>query len=209
MTKITESTNVKITNMADNSWKEMIDGIRHRGLQLAEKLRAQGHHFKVGILAPRLVGGEENTVPLSGVVLDLDWKIATRLEMIEIARDLITKSYCLGTLDNSLPSILKAVVEGKSLFEQNIGEFFLLYGKFEQKYQLSNGKEAREKMIDLVNGDSRYLKTYVERGGERLDPLPYAVRNILSHIGNNPNTLDQEGKDLIASIKLLKSWVKT
>ena len=89
-----------------------------------------------------------------------------------------------------------------------IGEFFLLYGKFEQKYSLSNGKETRARMENLVNEDTRYLKPYKERGKERLYPLPYAVRNILSHVGNNPNTLDQEGKDLKTSIELLKSWVE-
>ena len=194
--------------MSENSWKNMIEGIRQKGLQLADELRKQGHHFRVEILAPRQVGGGD-TVPLCGVMFDLDWKIATRLEMIELARDLITKSYYIGTLDKSLPIVLKAVIEGKGLFEHNIGEFFLLYGKFEQKYRLPNSKKTRAKMVELVNGDSRYLKTYMERGKERLDPLPYAVRNILSHVGNNPNILDQEGKDLKISIELLKSWVNS
>ena len=41
----------------------------------------------------------------------------------------------------------------------------------------------------------------------RLDPMPYAVRNIPSHVDNNPNSLDREGNDLKTSIELLKSWV--
>ena len=127
--------------------------------------------------------------------------------MIELARDLITKSYFLGTLDQSFPTVLGSVIEGKGLYKHGIGEFFLLYGKFEQKYGLSNGKKTRAKMVDLVNGDRRNLKPYKERGKERLDPLPYAVRNILSHVGNNPNSLDREGSDLKTSIELLKSWV--
>ena len=118
--------------------------------------------------------GAEILCPLCGVMFDLDWKIATRLEMIELARDLITKSYYIGyAWTKSLPIVLKAVIEGKGLFEHNIGEFFLLYGKFEQKYRLPNGKKTRAKMVELVNGDSRYLKTYMERGKER--PRSFAI----------------------------------
>ena len=51
------------------------------------------------------------------------------------------------------------------------------------------------------------LKPYTERGTERLDPLPYAVRNILAHSGTNPNSLDPEGEELRKSIELLTIWV--
>ena len=206
MAKHAEYEDVEITVTPKKSWNEMIEGIRQKGTRMAKELREQGHKFKVGILAPRKVQGGDS-VPLSGIRFDLDWKMATRLEMIELARDLITKSYFLGTLDQSLPTVLGSVIEGKGLYEHGIGEFFLLYGKFEQKYGLSTPKKTRAKMVDLVNGDSRYLKPYKERGKERLDPLPYAVRNILSHVGNNPNSLDREGSDLKTSIELLKSWV--
>ena len=206
MTKHSEHADVEITVMPKKSWNEMIAEIRQEGTRMAKELREQGHKFKVGILAPRKVQGGDS-VPLSGVTFDLDWKLATRLEMIELSKDLISKSYFLGTLDQSLPTVLGSVIKGKGLYEHGIGEFFLLYGKFEQKYGLANGKVTRAKMEVLVNGDSRYLKPYKERGKVRLDPLPYAVRNILSHVGNNPNTLDQEGNDLKTSIELLKSWV--
>ena len=125
--------------------------------------------------------------------------------MVESARDLITKAYMLGS-DSALPTVLTSVIKGKGLYEYGIGEFFLLYGKFQQQYRLTD-KDTRTKMEDLVNGDKRYLKPYKIRGKEQFVPLPYAVRNILSHVGNNPNTLDQEGKELRTSIDLLKSWV--
>ena len=62
-------------------------------------------------------------------------------------------------------------------------------------------------MLALVNGDKKYMKCYKEYGESRLVPLPYAVRNILAHTRDNPNTLDMEGKDLRTSIELLQSWV--
>ena len=101
--------------------------------------------------------------------------------------------------------MLQAIIEGKGLFEHSIGEFFLLYGSFEQKYGVE-GKGTRIKMLNLIKDDQRYLKLYTERGQKRKDPLPYAVRNILSHAGHNPNTLDKKGNDLRTSVDLLRQW---
>ena len=61
-------------------------------------------------------------------------------------------------------------------------------------------------MLALVNGDKKYMKCYKEHGKPRLVPLPYAVRNILAH-RDNPNTLNEEGKELRTSIELLRAWV--
>ena len=88
--------------------------------------------------------------------------------------------------------------------EDNIGEFFLLYGRFEQKYGVSKGK-IRTKMKELIGGKEEFLKRN-KRGVK--DPLPYVVRNFLAHVGTNPNTLDRDGEELRTSIKLLKSWLE-
>ena len=116
MAKHTEYEDVKITVATEKSWNEMIKKIRQKGSQKAKELRKQGHKFKVGILAPRKVRGGDS-VPLAGIRFDMDWKMTTRLEMIELAKDLITKSYFLGTLDHSLPTVLGSVIEGKGLYE--------------------------------------------------------------------------------------------
>ena len=42
-----------------------------------------------------------------------------------------------------------------------------------------------------------------------MDPLPYAVRNILAHVGSNPNRLDRDGNDIRMSIDLLKTWIQS
>lgn len=188
-----------------DSWDQKMKSVKEAGNRLAKKLREQGHPFDVAILAPREVRGGDS-VPLSGIMMELDWKVATKREMVESARDLITNAYTLDSLDPALPAILTAVIEGRGLYEYGIGEFFLLYGKFEQKHQ-TTGQQTRTKMEALVKGDTKYLKSYKEYGKERLDPLPYAVRNILAHTGTNPNVLDQEGKELRTSIDLLRSWV--
>ena len=181
-------------------------------------MKDEGHLFKVAILAPREVKGGD-TIPLSGVVLPLNWKIAKRLEMVESARDLITNAYILDSLDHGLPTILRTVIEGVGLYEHSIGEFFELYGQFEGKYLQGKylqrpGPKTRAKMETLVNGDRKYLKSIkVDRKGgkveEELQPLPYAVRNILAHLGTSLNKLDDNGEELKISIELLRSWVRS
>ena len=188
------------------TWDEKMATVKKNGIRMAKHMRKQNRTFIAEILAPKEVKAGD-TVPLSGVVIKLDWKIVTKLEMVESAKDMITNAYILDSLDPAFPTVLRSIIEGKGLYEHSIGEFFQLYGKFEGKYQLTKGKETRAKMLAFVNGDKRYLKPYQEHGKSVLHPLPYAVRNILAHAGNNPNTLGMEGKELRTSIRLLRSWV--
>lgn len=203
--QIEESGTVTFTVKPKHEWDKMMSAIRENGIRTATNLKDQGKAFDVEVLAPRKIH-DADPIPLSGVMLDLDWKITTKLEMVEHARDIITKAYMLESLDPALPTILSAIIEGRGLYEYGIGEFFLLYGKFEQKHRTS-GWKTRNKMKQLTKGHPQYMKPYKERGKEILLPLPYAVRNILSHAGTNPNTLDQAGNDLRQSIELLRSWV--
>ena len=104
--------------------------------------------------------------------------------------------------------VLTSIIKGDGLYEHNIGEFFLLYGRFQEKHQLATESQARIKMEALMNGCETYLKPYVERGKPSLVPLPWAVRQTLAH--HSPgNRLDAEGKELRASIDILRSWVDT
>ena len=191
---------------SEDSWKKKVTSIRNSGARMERKLRQKGQKFHVEILGPREVKGGD-AVPLSGVTIKLDWKIETRIKLVGAANSMIANAYLIDSLDPALPAILGSVIEGKGLYEHGIGEFFLLYGKFEQKYQLRRGADTRAKMLELLKGDKQYLKRYRDRGKTRNYPLPYAVRNILSHVGNNPNNLDVQGDDIRTSIELLKSWV--
>ena len=186
-------------------WELEIE-LKHReSKEIFDNLYLRGDHDKGATLAPRLalIG---DTVHLMEVGLDLDWKLSTRLKMIELARDFITESYFLDELNPAVSTVIGTIIKGEDLYEHSIGEFFLLYGRFEEKHQFSIGSETKAKMMELVNGDNRYLKLYEERNGEEhKHPLPYAVRNILAHKGTNKNTLERD--DIGTSIELLKSWV--
>ena len=207
---------------------------------MAEEHQRPGRHVThhgrpvtVKILAQREVrAGDE--VQLSTVKIELDWKMAIKFKILEAANDIMTRSYMLGSLDPALHRVLTSVIEGKGFYEHNIGEFFLLYGRFEQKYRVFEGKETREKMMELMQGGEKFLKPYKDqRSGKEYanNPLPYSVRNILAH-ANSPNPLDQDGEELgtfintvgdeeprtsintvdgeelRTSIKLLKSWLE-
>ena len=166
----------------------------------------QKQPYTLGILAPREIQAGD-TIPLSGVIIEHDWKQATKLDMVESARDLMTDAYKIGSLDPAFPTVLWAIIEGNGLYEYSLGEFFQLYGQFEGKYQLTKGSETKVKMEALLKGEKKYLKPYKDRGKTLLYPLPYAVRNILAHSGQNTNKLDQNGRELRTSIELLRSWV--
>ena len=178
--------------------------LKKKGTRMAKQMRRENQRFVARILAPKEVYAGD-AVPLRAVIIRPDWKVAARLEMVESATDMITKAYITGALDPAFPEVLASIIEGKGLYEHNIGEFFQLYGKFEGIYK-TQGVKSKSAMEPLVNGDNRYLKRYREGGKWNLQPLPYAVRNILAHIGHNPNTLDGEGKELRMSIELLRSW---
>ena len=199
-----ETADFEFKVVAPDSWEEQMAEVRKAGMEKSAALRQQGHAFHVEILGTRRVQSPKS-VPLAAVMMNLDWRLAAKLEMVEAARDLITNAHVLDSLDGALPTVLSAVIEGRGLFEYSMGEFFTLYGTFEGKHRVQ-GERTRAKMLKLVNGDERYLKPYVERGKERKDPLPYAVRNILAHSGHNPNTLDPNGNELKTSVDLLRQW---
>ncbi len=204
--KISEIDSPKGILYPASGWNRKLSTLKKSGMRMAKKMREQGHPFIVKILTTMVVK-EGDTIPLRAVIIKLDWKMATRLEMVESATEMITKAYEIDSLDPALPHVLGSVIEGKGLYEHSIGEFFELYGRFEGKYQLKKGSDTRDKMASLVKGDKRYLKKYKEYNKWSYVPMPYAVRNILAHAGTNPNKLDEQVKEIRTSITLLKSWV--
>lgn len=197
---------VQVTIRPSHEWAEKMAVVRKAGNDVAKRMRAEGRKFDVEVLAPKEIL-EQDEVPLGSVFLYPDWKIAIRREMVEPARGLISQAYTIGSLDPALPTILSAVIQGKSLYEFNIGEFFELFGAFQGKHGLDSQKKIRDKMMALVNGDRRYLKNYTKDGMTELHPLPLAVRNTLAHPENKANIIDREGEELRTSIDLLRSWL--
>ena len=204
--RVSASGDVNVTVIPQQSWDEKMAAVKENSLRVAKDISEQNHApFVVKPLAPKEIQGGD-TIPLSGVVIKLDWQVAMKLEMVESARDMITNAYILDSLDPAFPTVLRLIIEGKGLYDYSIGEFFQMYGRFEGKYQQAKHKDTLNKMKALVNGEKKYLKSYKEHGKSYLYPLPYAVRNYLAHTGHNPNTLDPEGKELRTSIELLRSW---
>ena len=202
---------LKVKLLTTHDWDQKLAATKKSGERLASELLEENRRMDVQIIAPRELPGadpkatpEENSTRLAAACLDIDWKTETRREMAELARDFLAKAFVVGALDPSLPPVLAAMVEGRGLFEHGIGEFFLLYGRFEERHGTSK-RATKLKMDPLVNGDPALMKPYWSGGKWSDHPLPYAVRNILAHAGTNPNKLDE--RELRRSIELLRRWL--
>ena len=200
----TETATAEFTIVAPETWDAEVAELRTAGLREANRLRRRGRKFLPVILAPNAMRGGGLPAQFGAASLALDWRIAAKLQIVGLVRKLLTKLYMIESLDPSLAPVIGAALEGKGLFEHNIGEFFLLYGRFEQMYGVAKGSEARAKMVELLQGDTGKFKAYRERGKERSGPLPYVVRNVLSHIGNSPTTVTRE--ELHQAVDFLKGW---
>ena len=193
---ISQTGNHKVTLKTKAGWDKKMSDIQKESHASAMRMKQQGDQFLVRILAPNEMQGEDS-IPVSGVTIKLDWRVAKKLEMVEASNELITNAYILGYLDPAFPTVLRSIIDGEGLYEYSIGEFFQLYGRFEEKYQLKKEWQTKAKMESLINGDPRFLKPHVNRDKWSDHPLPFAVRNILAHSGLNPNVLDPKGNDVI------------
>lgn len=201
--EITVTAKMNVRTLPVSSWNEKRSKNYSLGKKKAEELLKQGLRFKAEILSPREVPDEGST-KLAVALFELDKYVAIKQEMVESVRDILTKLEMMDKLNPAYPVVLQAIIEGKNLYEHNIGEFYLLYGKFEQMFG-TQGTKTKKKMNELVDGKEEYLKSYTTRGKKENHPLPYAVRNILSHIGHNPNNLGIN--DLKNAINLLRLWI--
>ena len=164
-------------------------------------------------LAPREVP-PGSTVHMRAIVFPKDDQEAARLELYEVGREVLSLAYKINDMNIAgFTEMLGNFIEGKDVYTDSIGEFFELYGKFEEKYNFSDkvGQDSiRKKMQELIKEDNKVdlFRTY-KREGRNDDsqcPLPLYVRNILAHKGTNPlNSLGK--KDVSLAIQLLKEWL--
>ena len=126
--------------------------------------------------------------------------------MVEDAKNFLTKAYQVDIFHPDLLAALKSVLEEEPLPMHSIGEFFILYGRFEQKYELSTSKETRNKMEELMKGGEVHRKEYKEDGQNKTAPLPYFARNFLAHLGTDKNKLPVKELDLAK--KMLAAWLR-
>ena len=188
-----------------DEWDRKVSGVRQKGELFAREMRRQGKPFKAVILAPKEVpGGAE--VAMQAVVIERDWKAAAKLEMVEDANNFLTKARQVDIFHPDLLGALRSVLEEEPLPMHSIGEFLILYGKFEQKYGLSTSKETKNKMEELMKGGEVHRKEYEEDGQNKSAPLPYFVRNTLAHIGTDKNELPV--KELNLAKEMLAAWLR-
>ena len=138
-------------------------------------------------------------------MIQLDWKAATKLKMVEDANNFLTKARQVDIFHPDVLGALKSVLEEELLPMHSIGEFFILYGRFEQKYGLSKSERTRDKMEELMKGGEVHRKEYEEDGQNKTAPLPYFARNFLAHIGTDKNTLIVKELDLAK--EMLAAWL--
>ena len=203
-----ENADAPTVAVSADQWKKRMATLKKRGAQAVQRMKSQGRTFQARVLGPLEVPKERfesGEYTLVAVPIDRDWKLPTKLEMVRDANNLLTNAYKIGALDHALPIALGAAIKGEGLYKYSMGEFFLLYGRFEQKYEVRKGPEVEARMNDLLQGNEQGLKDYVQGGKTKRVPLPYAVRNILAHVGRNPNQVTVE--DLRVAVELLKSWV--
>ena len=165
--------------------------------------------FDVEILCP-LVTKEEYSIPLNAVTIEKDERRLGKHKLVKTSRKLITDAYFLsGYADQALTSRLGVHHPRKRLIRTQYRRILLTLRQIRTKAQLKRRSDTRAKMTDLLGQASGDFKDYKVQGGKiEQHPLPYAVRNILFHIGSNPNKLDPQGRELARSIELLRQWTQ-
>lgn len=102
------------------------------------------------------------------------------------------------------------MIQGRGLYLDSIGEFFQLYGRFEQMLGLADDykqERIKDEMRSRLGDDAGHQsREYVRSGTTSLTPLPLYVRNVLVHQGTNPANSLRDG-DVSTAIRLLKDWL--
>lgn len=212
MVRRTVTADVEIQIIPYHQWDEYLAPMVEKSRSMAENMRQGGDSFYVRILAPKVIRGRkgeevsaQDQITLASVVAEFDDDVSIRDKMVDHAREIITLSYAMGNNEPALPIALSALIEGKGLFEYNIGEFFLLYGRFEGSIGPEN---LISEMESLVGDDDGCRRPIRERGVMKFRPLPYVIRQTLAHFGSgNPNWKKVSRDDVKQSVDLLKKWL--
>ena len=134
-------------------WKEKMATLKKEGEQAAEEMQSQGRPFRESSPKRRPDSSEIRELNLVAVVIERDWKV----QAIPRMQIIFSKAYNIGALA-ALSSILGRVIEENVSCTSTAGEFFFLYGRFEQKYRCSKSQQTRKKM-KLINGKKEFMKT--------------------------------------------------
>ncbi|MCY4558112.1 MAG: hypothetical protein OXF79_17430 [Chloroflexi bacterium] len=159
---------------------------------------------------PLLKRREGKFLEIQLVEIPKDGKQGGKRKLVRLCNDALYQAYKLDLPIAGVPGVMGAMVEGKGLYWDSIGEFFQLYGQLEQKLGLADGYK-QEKIADdmrakLEEDAGQHSRKYTRDGVTTLTPLPLYVRNVLVHGGTNPANGLADG-DVKTSIQLLKDWL--
>ena len=134
----------------------------------------------------------------------------SKLKLVRLCNDALYQAYKLALPIAGVPRVLASMVQGKGLYLDSIGEFFELYGRFEQMLGLTDDYKqqyVKDEMRSRLGDDAvHYSREYVRGGTTSLTPLPLYIRNVLAHQGTNPVNSLRDG-DVSTAIRLLKEWL--
>ena len=177
-----------LNRISKDEWDGKVSFVRRKGERSAEKMQRQGKSLPLAIIGPKEVPVDAE-FRAQGVEIQLDWKAATKLKMVEDANNFLTKARQIDIFHPDVLAALRSVLEENPLPMHSVGEFFILYGRFQQEYGLSLSERTKNKMEELMKEGEVHRKEYEEDGQNKTGPLPYVVRNILAHLGTNNNIL--------------------
>ena len=122
------------------------------------------------------------------VQIPKDGQQGAKLKLIKLSNDMLHQAYKMGLPIAGLAGVLGSVVKERGMYFDSIGEFFQLFGRFEQMLGLADGYNQGQ--IDhamkakLGNDFVQHSRKYVRAENESLMPLPLYVRNVAGAPGN-------------------------
>lgn len=194
----------KINLISQDEWDRKVAVVRQKGERFAKEMHSQGKPFKIAHLGPKEFPKDAG-FQLHPLTIQHDWKAVTKLEMVKDANNFLAKARQIDIFHPDVVASLRSVLEENPLPMHSIGEFFILYGRFQQEYGLSTSERTKNKMEELMKGGEVHRKEYEEDGQNKTAPLPYFARNFLAHLGTDKNKFLPE--ELDRAKEMLAAWL--
>ena len=150
-------------------------------------------------------------VEIKLVEIPRDGQQGGKLKLVKLSNDLLLQAHKVGVPIAGVAGVLGSMIEMRGIYLDSVGEFFQLYGRFEQMLGLADDYKQSKIEHEMKNrlGDdvTQHTREYIRSGKKSLTPIPLYVRNVLAHQGTNPENSLVDG-DLQTTIRLLKDWLR-
>ena len=108
-----------------------------------------------------------------------------KLKLVRLSNELLHQAFKIGLPIAGVANVLGSLIEKRGLYFDSVGEFFQLFGRFEQMLGLPDDYKQLEIECEmqarLGNEVVQYSREYVRAGIKSFKPLPLYVRNVLTH----------------------------